>query len=139
MLGYWQCPQETAKAMDSDGWFATGDIAVIREDGYLKIVDRKKDMIVVSGFNVYPNELEDVLYEHDDVMECAAVGVPDEVSGEIIKMFVVSESGKLTSDEVRDFCRLSLTAYKVPKLVEFRDELPKTNVGKILRRQLRDS
>lgn len=137
MLGYWQRPDETAKSMDTDGWFATGDVAVIREDGFLQIVDRKKDMIVVSGFNVYPNELEDVLYEHDDVMECAAVGVPDEVSGEIIKMFVVSHSGELTADEVREFCRRSLTAYKVPKLVELRDELPKTNVGKILRRELR--
>jgi long-chain acyl-CoA synthetase len=137
MLGYWQCPEETAESMDAEGWFATGDIAIVREDGYLQIVDRKKDMIVVSGFNVYPNELEDVLYQHDDVLECAAVGVPDEVAGEIIKMFVVSQSGNLTTQEVRDFCRLSLTGYKVPKLVEFRDELPKTNVGKILRRQLR--
>jgi len=138
MLGYWQCPEETAKVMDAKGWFGTGDIAVIREDGFLQIVDRKKDMIVVSGFNVYPNELEDVLYQHDDVLECAAVGIPHETSGEVIKMFVVSSSGKLTADEVREFCRRSLTAYKVPKLVEFRDELPKTNVGKILRRQLRD-
>jgi len=138
MLGYWQCPEETAKVMDAEGWFGTGDIAVIREDGFLQIVDRKKDMIVVSGFNVYPNELEDVLYQHDDVLECAAVGIPHETSGEVIKMFVVSSSGKLTADEVREFCRRSLTAYKVPKLVEFRDELPKTNVGKILRRQLRD-
>lgn len=137
MLGYWQCPEETAESMDAEGWFATGDIAIVREDGYLQIVDRKKDMIVVSGFNVYPNELEDVLYQHDDVLECAAVGVPDETTGEIIKMFVVSESGNLTVDEVREFCKRSLTAYKVPKLVEFRDELPKTNVGKILRRQLR--
>jgi long-chain acyl-CoA synthetase len=139
MLGYWQRPDETAKVMDADGWFCTGDVAVIREDGFLQIVDRKKDMIVVSGFNVYPNELEDVLYEHDDVMECAAVGVADEVAGELIKMFVVSESGKLTADEVKEFCRKSLTGYKVPKLVEFRDELPKTNVGKILRRELRDN
>ncbi len=139
MQGYWRRPDETAKVMDSEGWFATGDIAVIREDGYLQIVDRKKDMIVVSGFNVYPNELEDVLYEHEDVMECAAVGIPDEVSGEIVKMFVVSHSGDLTVSDVREFCRRSLTAYKVPKLVEFRDELPKTNVGKILRRELRDS
>jgi long-chain acyl-CoA synthetase len=139
MLGYWQRPDETAKVMDADGWFCTGDIAVIREDGFLQIVDRKKDMIVVSGFNVYPNELEDVLYEHDDVLECAAVGVSDEVAGEVIKMFVVSKSGQLTAEEVKEFCRKSLTAYKVPKLVEFRDELPKTNVGKILRRELRDN
>lgn len=139
MLGYWQRPEETAKVMDADGWFLTGDVAKIRSDGYLQIVDRKKDMIVVSGFNVYPNELEDVLYEHDDVLECAAVGVPDDTSGEVIKMFVVSKSGELTAEEVREFCRRGLTAYKVPKLVEFREELPKTNVGKILRRELRDS
>jgi long-chain acyl-CoA synthetase len=113
------------------------DLLKTDDDGYYYIVDRKKDMMVVSGFNVYPNELEDVLYQHDDVLECAAVGVPDETTGEIIKMFVVSESGDLTADEVREFCRRSLTAYKVPKLVEFREELPKTNVGKILRRQLR--
>lgn len=139
MLGYWQRPEETAKVMDGEGWFCTGDIAKIRPDGYVQIVDRKKDMIVVSGFNVYPNELEDVLSEHEDVLECAAVGIPDETSGEVIKMFVVSRSGNLTAEEVREFCRRSLTAYKVPKLVEFRQELPKTNVGKILRRELRDS
>jgi long-chain acyl-CoA synthetase len=139
MLGYWQRPDETAKVMDGDGWFCTGDIAKIRPDGFIQIVDRKKDMIVVSGFNVYPNELEDVLSEHEDVLECAAVGIADEISGELIKMFVVSKSGNLSSEEVREFCRRSLTAYKVPKLVEFRQELPKTNVGKILRRELRDS
>ena len=139
MLGYWQRPDETAKVMTAEGWFKTGDVAVVRPDGYLQIVDRKKDMIVVSGFNVYPNELEDVLYEHEDVLECAAVGVADEVSGEVIKMFVVSKSGALTVDEVREFCRRSLTAYKVPRIVEFRDELPKTNIGKILRRELRDT
>ncbi|WP_116364499.1 AMP-binding protein [Parahaliea mediterranea] len=138
MQGYWQRPEETAKVMDPEGYFRTGDIAKIREDGFIQIVDRKKDMIVVSGFNVYPNELEDVLYEHPDVLECAAVGVPDDTSGEVIKMYVVSKSGKLTAEEVREFCRRSLTAYKVPKLVEFRSELPKTNVGKILRRELRD-
>nr|WP_269473322.1 AMP-binding protein [Kineobactrum salinum] len=138
MQGYWQRPEETAAALDAEGWFRTGDIAIIREDGYLQIVDRKKDMILVSGFNVYPNEIEDVLYEHEDVLECAAVGIPDETAGEAIKMFVVSASGKLTADEVKDFCRRSLAAYKVPRQVEFRTELPKTNVGKILRRELRD-
>ncbi|MBN7796685.1 AMP-binding protein [Parahaliea mediterranea] len=138
MQGYWQRPDETAKVIDAEGYFRTGDIAKVREDGFLQIVDRKKDMIVVSGFNVYPNELEDVLYKHPDVLECAAVGIPDETTGEVIKMFVVSKSGKLTAEEVREFCRRSLTAYKVPKLVEFRGELPKTNVGKILRRELRD-
>lgn len=139
MQGYWNRPEETAKVMDDAGYFRTGDIAMIREDGFLQIVDRKKDMMVVSGFNVYPNELEDVLYQHPDVLECAAVGVPDETTGEVIKMFVVSRSGELTAEEVREFCRRSLTAYKVPKLVEFRSELPKTNVGKILRRELRDN
>lgn len=139
MLGYWQRPDETSKVMDSEGWFLTGDVAMIRPDGYIQIVDRKKDMIVVSGFNVYPNELEDVLSQHDDVVECAAVGIPDETSGEVIKMFVVSQSGELSADEVREFCRRSLTAYKVPKLVEFKEDLPKSNVGKILRRELRDS
>jgi long-chain acyl-CoA synthetase len=139
MLGYWQRPEETAKVMDAEGWFKTGDVAKVREDGFLQIVDRKKDMIVVSGFNVYPNELEDVLYEHEDVVECAAVGIPDEVNGEIIKMYVVSKSGELTAEEVKAFCRRGLTGYKVPKLIEFRDELPKTNVGKILRRELRDN
>ncbi|MFV0478620.1 MAG: AMP-binding protein [Parahaliea sp.] len=138
MAGYWQRPDETAKVMDEQGFFRTGDVAKIRADGYLQIVDRKKDMIVVSGFNVYPNELEDVLYQHSDVLECAAVGIPDETSGEVIKMFVVSKSGELTAEEVREFCRRSLTAYKVPRLVEFRSELPKSNVGKILRRELRD-
>ncbi len=139
MQGYWQRPEETDKVMDAEGYLRTGDVAIIRDDGFLQIVDRKKDMIVVSGFNVYPNELEDVLYKHPDVLECAAVGVPDETSGEIIKMFVVSKSGNLSADEVREFCRRSLTAYKVPRMVEFRTELPKTNVGKILRRELRDS
>lgn len=138
MQGYWQRPEETAAALDAEGWFRTGDIAIIREDGYLQIVDRKKDMILVSGFNVYPNEIEDVLYEHDDVLECAAIGVPDETTGEAIRMFVVSASGALTADEVKAFCRRSLAAYKVPRQVEFRSELPKTNVGKILRRELRD-
>ena len=139
MLGYWQRSDETVKVLDDQGWFYTGDIVKIRADGFLQIVDRKKDMIVVSGFNVYPNEIEDVLYEHDDVLECAAVGVADETSGELIKMFVVSRSGELTEEKVREFCRRSLTAYKVPRLVEFRSELPKTNVGKILRRELRDN
>lgn len=138
MLGYWQRPDETEKVMHGD-WFATGDIAVLREDGYLQIVDRKKDMIIVSGFNVYPNEIEDVLYGHPDVLECAAISVPDAETGEAVKVFVVSRSGKLTEAEVRDFCRKDLTGYKVPKQVEFRQELPKTAVGKILRRELRDS
>ena len=139
MQGYWQRPEATAEVIDAEGWFATGDVAVIQPDGYLRIVDRKKDMIVVSGFNVYPNELEDVLAAHPDVLECAAVGIPDSSSGEVVKMFVVRKDVRLTEQEVKDFCRQHLTAYKIPKQVEFRDELPKTNVGKILRRELRDS
>jgi len=139
MQGYWQRPEATAEVIDGDGWFATGDIAVIQPDGYLRIVDRKKDMIVVSGFNVYPNELEAVLVHHPGVLECAAVGVPDPSTGEAVKMFVVRRDESLTVEQVREFCRENLTAYKVPKQVEFRSELPKTNVGKILRRELRDS
>jgi long-chain acyl-CoA synthetase len=138
MMGYWQRPEATAEVLDDDGWFATGDVAVIQPDGYLKIVDRKKDMIVVSGFNVYPNELEDVCARHPGVLECAAVGEPDPVAGETIKMFVVKQDPNLTEEAVRDWCREHLTAYKVPKKVVFREELPKTNVGKILRRELRD-
>ena len=138
MAGYWQRPEATAEVIDSDGWFATGDIALVQPDGYLRIVDRKKDMIVVSGFNVYPNELEDVLVAHPDVVECAAVGIPSESTGEAIRMFVVRSNPALTEDAVRDFMREGLTGYKVPKSVVFKDELPKTAVGKILRRELRD-
>lgn len=138
MMGYWQRPEATAEVLQ-DGWFATGDVAVIQPDAYLRIVDRKKDMIVVSGFNVYPNELEDVLARHPGVLECAAVGVPHASTGEAVKMFVVRKDPALTEEAVVAYCREHLTAYKVPKQVEFRDELPKTNVGKILRRELRDS
>lgn len=138
MKGYWQQPGETDKVISADGWFMTGDVAVIQEDGYARIVDRKKDMINMSGFNVYPNEVEDVIASHPDVLEVAAVGVPDEKSGEAVKVFIVSRSGNLTVKDVRDWCKKRLTAYKVPRLVEFREELPKTNVGKVLRRQLRD-
>ena len=139
MQGYWQRPDATAEAIDTEGWFFTGDVAVIQPDGYLRIVDRKKDMIVVSGFNVYPNELEDVVSKHPGVLECAAVGVADAKSGEVIKMFVIRKDQTLTEAALKDFCRGQLTAYKVPKHIEFRDELPKTNVGKILRRELRES
>ena len=139
MQGYWQRPEATAEAIDTEGWFFTGDVAVIQPDGYLRIVDRKKDMIVVSGFNVYPNELEDVVSKHPGVLECAAVGVADAKSGEVIKMFVIRKDQTLTEAALKDFCRGQLTAYKVPKHIEFRDELPKTNVGKILRRELRES
>lgn len=138
MKGYWNRPEDTAKTIDKDGFLKTGDIAVLQEDGYLKIVDRKKDMIVVSGFNVYPNEIEEILTQHPKVVECAAVGVPSEKTGEAVKVFVVGKDNP-TEEELIEFCRKELTAYKVPKLFEFRDELPKTNVGKVLRRELRDS
>ena len=137
MKGYWQSKQATQEVMPN-GWLHTGDIARIDDDGYVTIVDRKKDMICVSGFNVYPNELEDVLATHPDVSQCAAIGVPDKRSGEVVKMFVVRKHSGLTGDDVVSFFRNNVTGYKVPKLVEFREELPTTNVGKILRRQLRD-
>ncbi len=138
MAGYWQRPEETRKVMTSDGFFRTGDVAVADEKGFFRIVDRKKDMILVSGFNVYPNEIEDVVAAHPDVLEVAAVGVPDEKSGEAVKIFVVARHGGLTDRALIAFCRERLTGYKVPSQVEFREELPKTNVGKILRRSLRD-
>jgi len=138
MKGYWQRPEATAETITEDGWLKTGDMAMIREDGYMKIVDRKKDMIIVSGFNVYPNEIEDVVSSHPDIIECAAVGVPDDVSGEQVKVFAVKSNPAVTEKDVREYCRERLTGYKVPKMVEFREELPKTNVGKILRRELRD-
>ncbi|KPQ22929.1 MAG: long-chain acyl-CoA synthetase [Halomonas sp. HL-48] len=138
MKGYWQREEETRTSIDADGWFRTGDIAVLQEDGYIRIVDRKKDMILVSGFNVYPNEVEDVVAGHPDVIESAAVGVADEAAGEAIKLFVVSRNPDLDADTLRRWCKSELTGYKVPKYIEFRDELPKTNVGKVLRRQLRD-
>lgn len=137
MLGYWQRPDATDEVL-KDGWLATGDIATLDEQGFLRIVDRKKDMILVSGFNVYPNEIEDVVALHSKVLESAAVGVPNEVSGETVKLFVVKKDASLTPEELLTHCRRYLTGYKVPKIVEFRDELPKSNVGKILRRELRD-
>jgi long-chain acyl-CoA synthetase len=138
MTGYWNRPDETVKVMDKDGWFATGDIGVMDERGFVRIVDRKKDMILVSGFNVYPNEVEGVVAMHPGVLECAAVGVPDEKSGEAVKLFIVKKDAALTAEQVIKHCRTHLTGYKVPREVEFRTELPKTNVGKILRRELRD-
>lgn len=137
MKGYWQRPEETDKVLDADGWLKTGDMAVIQPDGYVKIVDRKKDMIIVSGFNVYPNEIEDVVCQHPAIVEAAAIGLPDEKSGEQVKLFVVSSDPALTEKAVIDYCRENLTAYKVPRSVEFRTELPKSNVGKILRRELK--
>lgn len=138
MLGYWQRPEETATVIDKNGYLATGDIGYMDEQGYFYVVDRKKDMILVSGFNVFPNEVEEVVAMHSAVVEVAAVGVPNDLSGETVKVFVVVNDKSLSERDIIDHCRLHLTGYKVPKLVEFRDELPKTNVGKILRRELRD-
>jgi long-chain acyl-CoA synthetase len=138
MAGYWQRPDETAKVIDKDGWFASGDIGVMDERGFVKIVDRKKDMILVSGFNVYPNEIEGVMASHPGVLECAAVGVPDAKSGEAVKLFVVKKDPGITSEDLVKYCKENLTGYKCPRDIEFRTELPKSNVGKILRRELRD-
>jgi long-chain acyl-CoA synthetase len=138
MKGYWQRPDETAKVMDAGGYLHTGDIGVMDPQGFVRIVDRKKDMILVSGFNVYPNEIEQVVAMHPGVLEVAAIGVPDEHSGEVPKLFVVKKDPALTAEAILEFCKDKLTGYKRPKTVEFRTELPKTNVGKILRRALRD-
>ena len=138
MAGYWNRPDETAKVMTPDGFFKTGDVGIMDDNGYVKIVDRKQDMILVSGFNVYPNELEGVIAAHPGVLECAVIGVPDEHSGEAVKVFVVRKDPNLTVQQLMDYCKQQLTGYKKPKYIEFRDELPKTNVGKILRRALRD-
>lgn len=138
MQGYWNRPDETANTLSEDGWLRTGDMAKMDEKGYFYIVDRKKDMINVSGFNVYPNEIEEVVAMHDGVLEAAAIGIPDEHSGEVVKIVVVKKDPGLTEDSLLAHCRENLTGYKIPKVVEFRDELPKTNVGKILRRALRE-
>jgi long-chain acyl-CoA synthetase len=138
MAGYWQRPDETAKVMTPDGYFKSGDIGTVDERGFFKIVDRKKDMILVSGFNVYPNEVEDVVAKLDGVLECAAVGVVDDKSGEAVKLVIVRKNPELTEAQVRDYCKANMTGYKQPKIVEFRTDLPKTPVGKILRRELRD-
>jgi long-chain acyl-CoA synthetase len=138
MAGYWNKPEETAKVMTPDGYFRTGDMGFMDGRGYTKIVDRKKDMILVSGFNVYPNEIEEVIASHPGVLECAVIGVADSKSGEAVKAFIVKKDQNLTADDVIKYCGTQLTAYKVPKQIEFRTDLPKTNVGKILRRELRD-
>jgi long-chain acyl-CoA synthetase len=138
MAGYWLRPDETAKVIDNNGWLATGDVGIMDERGFIRIVDRKKDMILVSGFNVYPNEIEGVLAMHPGVLECAAIGVPDKKSGEAVKLYIVKRDPALTADDILKHCREHLTGYKCPRDVEFRSELPKTNVGKILRRELRD-
>jgi len=139
MKGYWQRPEATDEVLNADGWLQTGDIALMTEDGYFKIVDRKKDMILVSGFNVYPNEIEDVLALHPKVLEVAAIGVPDEKSGEAVSLYIVKKDPGLTKEEVIAFCKENLTGYKRPRYIEFMTDLPKSNVGKILRRELRDS
>lgn len=138
MRGYLDRPEETAKVLNSEGWFATGDVAFMCDRGYFKIVDRIKDMILVSGFNVYPNEIEDVVATNDKVLEVAAIGIPSKSSGEVVKIFVVKKDPSLTEDELLAYCKENLTGYKVPKAIEFREDLPKSNVGKILRRELRD-
>ncbi|MHB1124921.1 MAG: long-chain-fatty-acid--CoA ligase [Ramlibacter sp.] len=139
MAGYWQRPDETAKVMTADGYFKSGDIGTMDERGYFRIVDRKKDMVLVSGFNVYPNEVEEVVAMLDGVLECAVVGVPDEKTGEAVKLVIVKKDAALTEEKVREYCKANLTGYKQPKVVEFRADLPKTPVGKILRRELRDN
>ncbi|NNU44625.1 long-chain-fatty-acid--CoA ligase [Ramlibacter montanisoli] len=138
MAGYWQRPDETAKVMTADGYFKSGDIGVMDERGYFKIVDRKKDMVLVSGFNVYPNEVEEVVMQMPGVAECAVVGVPDDKTGEAVKLVMVKRDPALTEEQVREYCRANLTGYKQPRVIEFRTDLPKTPVGKILRRELRD-
>ena len=138
MAGYWQRPDETAKVMTADGFFRTGDVGVVDDRGYFRIVDRKKDMILVSGFNVYPNEVEDVITQMPGVLECAAVGVPDDKAGEAVKVVIVKKDLAITDTDVRGWCEANLTGYKRPKVIEFRTELPKTPVGKVLRRELRD-
>lgn len=139
MKGYWNNPEETQKVFTSDGWLKTGDICVMDDKGFLRLVDRKKDMILVSGFNVYPNEIEDVIASHPGVLEVAVVGVPDEHSTEVPKAFIVKKDPSLTAEDILAFCHTQLTGYKMPKFIEFRNELPKSNVGKILRRELRDN
>ncbi len=139
MKGYWKRPDETAKVLDAAGWLSTGDIGVMNEQGFIRLVDRKKDMILVSGFNVYPNEIEDVVALHPGVAEVAAIGVPDQVTGERVKIFVVRRDPGLSEMQLLAHCREYLTGYKVPRIVEFRvEELPKTTVGKVLRRALRE-
>jgi long-chain acyl-CoA synthetase len=137
MRGYWNRPEQTAKVLTPDGWFHTGDIGMIDERGFVSVIERKDDLINVSGFNVYPTEIEDVVAHHPGVLEAAAIGVPDEKSGEVVKLFVVRKDPALTAEVLREYCQQNLTRYKVPKQIEFRDSLPKSPVGKILRRALR--
>jgi len=138
MKGYWQRAEATAEVLDAEGWLKTGDVAIIEADGFVRIVDRKKDLVIVSGFNVYPNEIEDVLMTHPKVESCAVIGVPDEKSGEAVKLFVVPSDPELTVEELKAFCREQFTGYKVPRHIVLRESLPMSPVGKILRRELRD-
>jgi long-chain acyl-CoA synthetase len=138
MEGYWNRPEETAKTIDSDGWLHTGDVAIMNEKGFFKIVDRLKDMVLVSGFNVYPNEIEAVIAMHPGVLEVGCIGIPDAHSGEAVKVVIVKKDPGLTEADIKAHCKEELTGYKCPKVVQFVDELPKTNVGKILRRELRE-
>jgi long-chain acyl-CoA synthetase len=138
MKGYWQNTAATKEAISPDGWFKTGDYAQIDSDGYVRIVDRKKDMIIVSGFNVFPSEVEELVNSHPEVFESAVIGIPNEKSGELVKMFVVPKTMSLTKEQLSDYCKLNLTPYKVPKEIVFVKDLPKSNVGKILRRELRE-
>ena len=137
MKGYWQKPEETRNVITPDGWLRTGDVGIMDERGMIRITDRKKDMILVSGFNVYPNEIEAIIAAHPGVVECAVIGVPDPVTGEAVKAFVIPKDPGLTAESLVQFCRESLTNYKIPKQIEFRSELPKSPIGKILRRELR--
>jgi long-chain acyl-CoA synthetase len=137
MKGYWHREDETAKVLTADGWFKTGDVAKMDVSGYFRIIDRIKDMILVSGFNVFPNEVEAIIAGHEGVLEVGVIGEHDEISGEIVKAVIVKKDPSLTKEDVIKHCKESLTGYKVPKIIEFRSELPKTNVGKILRRELR--
>lgn len=139
MQGYWKRPAETAEVLNAEGWLATGDMAQIDELGFVRLVDRKKDLVLVSGFNVYPSEIEQVVAQHPDVVEAAAIGVADPSTGEAVKLFVVSRSGGLSTESVLEFCRQRLTRYKLPKHVEFCAELPKNPLGKVLRRELREA
>jgi long-chain acyl-CoA synthetase len=139
MAGYWQRPDETAKVMTADGYFRTGDIGVVDDRGWFKVVDRKKDMILVSGFNVYPNEIEEVIMQMPGIAECGAIGIPDDKAGEAVKVVIVKKDAAVTEADVRAHCEANLTGYKRPKVIEFRADLPKTPVGKILRRELREA
>ena len=139
MAGYWNRPDETANVMTADGFFKSGDVGVMDDQGYISIVDRKKDMILVSGFNVYPSEIEQVVSLHPGVLECAAIGIADEKSGESVKLFVVRSDVTLSEEDISRYCKDNFTAYKRPRIIEFRDDLPKSTVGKILRRELRQS